>query len=403
MMNRLILILVLFLISAVNIFAEEQEKIQTVIASGVGVDADKAKQNAIRNAVEQVVGNYLSSDTIVNNNQVLKDEILSYSGGYVKGLKVISQEKDNDGLFSVKVEAGVVSTKIIKKLESLNIATKKVEGESLFGEAFSKIDTKKNAKELLGKTLSKYPQAAYSIDIGKPEIKATDASTNKATVSIPVTIKWDNAFLTELQEVLLMTASEEQKQINLIPMTSRSGDKRRDIIICFSNKALLRSDTADVCEIFREPDKEIKWLFAHSLFEHMSGKNYSIKTFSISLLFKDSKGNTIDSFKYILEGGSDNDSDGDNWRKQGINLKYDYSDSASLAYIMEGDRIYGMPPNILWSGFGNNIHRLILNDGVYKIAVTVDVNVAVLKEVSMVEAQMGKMPDRPIPQHWRGK
>lgn len=96
-------------------YAAEPEKMAKVIATGVGIDLDKAKQNAIRNAVEQVIGTYVSSDTLVQNNQVIKDQILSYSGGYVKETKVLSEEKTDDGLFTTKIEALVISTKIRKK------------------------------------------------------------------------------------------------------------------------------------------------------------------------------------------------------------------------------------------------------------------------------------------------
>jgi len=69
--------------------ADEPEKTEKIVASGIGVDMDKAKQNAIRNAVEQVIGTYVSSDTIVQNSTLLKDEVLSFSGGYVKDTKIL--------------------------------------------------------------------------------------------------------------------------------------------------------------------------------------------------------------------------------------------------------------------------------------------------------------------------
>ena len=136
------------------IHAQEPDRIDKVVVTGVGVDADKARQNAIRNAVEQVIGTYVSSDTMVQNSQLLKDEILSYSGGYVKESRVISQEKGDDGLFSIKLEAQVVATKLKRKIQSLNIALKKVEGESLFAEAFSKMEEKKSGGELLSRISS---------------------------------------------------------------------------------------------------------------------------------------------------------------------------------------------------------------------------------------------------------
>src|SRR3989338_876819 len=162
----LFLLVLLVFVSTIG-YAEEAEKIEKVVTTGIGVDIDRAKQNAIRNAVEQVIGSYVSSDTIVKNSQLLKDEILSYSGGYLKEMKIISQGQNDDGLFAVQIEAVVVSTKLKRKIESLNIATKKVEGKSLFGEAASKINKQKDASGLLKNILSKYPQAAYDIKVGK--------------------------------------------------------------------------------------------------------------------------------------------------------------------------------------------------------------------------------------------
>ena len=111
-----VVLISLFVLSISIAHADEPEKIEKVVVSGIGIDMDKAKQNAIRNAVEQVIGSYVSSDTIVQNSAILKDEVLSYSGGYVKDMKILSHEKNDDGLYSVKIEANVISTKLKRKL-----------------------------------------------------------------------------------------------------------------------------------------------------------------------------------------------------------------------------------------------------------------------------------------------
>jgi hypothetical protein len=70
MMNRIAFIMTALLMLTVNAlaFAGEQEKTESVIVTGYGVDVDKARENAIKNAVQQVVGVYVASDTIVKNN-----------------------------------------------------------------------------------------------------------------------------------------------------------------------------------------------------------------------------------------------------------------------------------------------------------------------------------------------
>lgn len=379
MMNRLTLILVLLFISTINIFAEEPEKIQIVIVSGVGVNADKAKQNAIRNAVEQVVGSYLSSETIVKNNQVLKDEILSYSGGYVKDLKIVSQETNPDGLFNVKIEAGIVSTKIIKKLESLNIATKKVEGESLFGEAVSRINEQKGASELLGNTLSKYPQAAYRIEVGKLEIKATDQNKNTAKVGIPLVIRWDNAFIEELKDALIKVSKEEFKMVELITFMDRADFTKKfnnSKILCFSRKATLKSLKAEVCGIITED------IYKDAISKGNLDKNNNlmdegrpIKNLSLSIYFKDKENNIIDSTIYELHRvGKGKDS----FERQGIEVN-SYT-GRQVAYSNQWPN-----PNTLW---GTDYHLLMVTDGAYTMTVEMDISVTTLSKAASIEVQV---------------
>lgn len=61
-------------------YAEDAEKTEKVVVSGFGLNPEKAKENAIRNAVEQVIGAYVASESIVKNSQLLKDEILGNRG-----------------------------------------------------------------------------------------------------------------------------------------------------------------------------------------------------------------------------------------------------------------------------------------------------------------------------------
>ena len=145
-----------------------------VIVTGIGADADSARLNAIRNAVEHVIGIYVTADTRVTNNTILKDEILGYSGGYVRDTRIVSEEHDQDGHIVVTIEAYVVVTKLRRKLAFLNIAVRNVEGETLFNEATGRMEEKRSGAALLEKIISKYPQAAYTIEVGAPQIKSVD-------------------------------------------------------------------------------------------------------------------------------------------------------------------------------------------------------------------------------------
>lgn len=377
---HLIALSILLILSTTVSHAEEPEKTEKVVATGYGVNADKAKENAIRNAVEQVIGTYVSSDTIVKNSQLVKDEILSFSGGYVKETRVVSQKKDNDGLSVVQIEATVVSTKLKRKLESLNIATKQVDGGSLFGESFSKINAQKSGSEVLGKILSKYPQAAYKIDVGKPEIKSTDQNKNTAKVAIPLTVRWDNAFIDELKDVSSKVAKEEVKLADLETLHkdyytySAKGENSR--ILCFSRKAVIKGGKADACEII---ETEL-WRNAASK-GGINKERHFINTattqhlMSFLIYFKDKENNVLDSTTWTY-GNNPN--------------VYDTLEKHNLAWEVRDklNRMSGVSyPLVFWS---YTPHVLLLTDGVYNTVIETEVNVENLGKAASVEVQIGK-------------
>lgn len=250
MFKKILLLVVAFLLAAAPMAtrAEESERIEKVVSVGAGETADAARLDAIRNAVEQVIGTYVSSDTMVQNNALIKDEILSFSGGYVRDLRVVATER-GEGLFRTKIEASVVSTKLKRKIQALNIATKTVDGGSLFGEALSRVSAAKSGSELLAKAFSKYPQAAYRSEMGKPEITSVNHTTNMAKVKVNVKLSFDKEFLAELETVAKTVAYKTLTNLDVShwgygddPVSAQL--KEGDIVLFFTSGNLLARSVA---------------------------------------------------------------------------------------------------------------------------------------------------------------
>lgn len=91
----------------------------TVVAVGMGASAIQARNDALRNAVEQGVGVKIFSESVVQNFVAVKDAIISESFGLVTSYKVISETK-KDGMYEVKVEA-VVSKDVSSKWAQMRV------------------------------------------------------------------------------------------------------------------------------------------------------------------------------------------------------------------------------------------------------------------------------------------
>jgi hypothetical protein len=106
--------------------AKPGEMVVTVEGMGAIIAGDKAKaeedavNDALRNAVEQVVGMHVESQTLVENFVVVQDRILSRTRGFVSAYRVVSREEEPD-LIRVKVEATVKEADLVSDLDALHL------------------------------------------------------------------------------------------------------------------------------------------------------------------------------------------------------------------------------------------------------------------------------------------
>ena len=99
---------------------------QTVVVTGeaalsLGTRArEEAIAQAARLAVEQAVGVYVVSETLVENMALVNDSILTKSSGFVSGYKILSESKAN-GVLTVKIEATVGVEPLVDQLAKLGL------------------------------------------------------------------------------------------------------------------------------------------------------------------------------------------------------------------------------------------------------------------------------------------
>lgn len=109
---------------------------QSVTASGTAAilnkdsaqARDRALENALRNAVEQVIGTMVDSETLVKNNELLSDKIFTQTHGYISTYKILSEKSDPDtNLYSVSVEAVVKQGNLEEDLGGLGLLMRRVQ------------------------------------------------------------------------------------------------------------------------------------------------------------------------------------------------------------------------------------------------------------------------------------
>ena len=91
-----LLLIVLTVIFSLFTITDSFAETETVTADGMAglqdnqaISRDNAVNDALRKAVEQAVGLMLSSETLVENSQIVSDNIFSKTQGYIKKYKIV--------------------------------------------------------------------------------------------------------------------------------------------------------------------------------------------------------------------------------------------------------------------------------------------------------------------------
>lgn len=97
------------------------DKTVTLTVTGTGKTLEEAKTNALRSAIEQAFGTFISSKTEILNDNLVKDEIVSISNGNIQKFDVISEIQIPDIGYVTTLNATISVTKLTSFVESKGV------------------------------------------------------------------------------------------------------------------------------------------------------------------------------------------------------------------------------------------------------------------------------------------
>ncbi|WP_094440089.1 hypothetical protein [Prevotella sp. P4-98] len=143
----------------------------TLVTSGSGSNEDEATRNALRNAIEQAFGTFVSSNTTVVNDELVSDAIASVSSGNVLGYEQISCFDTNDGCV-VSVKAVVSIGGLVSFAQNKGMETELAGNTFLQNKRLAKLNKENEMKALtnLVDQLFIFLSQAYdyTVDVGQP-------------------------------------------------------------------------------------------------------------------------------------------------------------------------------------------------------------------------------------------
>jgi hypothetical protein len=206
---------------------DKDAKVVEIVVEGVGVSKEAAQKDAYRQAIRQVVGMYVDSKTIVENDKLIEDKVLSASNGVIRMATTIPDSVTvKDGLWRLRAEVTVEVSVVSSRLDVAKIATRKVDGESLFAKANSKIEKKQNSEALLKELFAELPEMVKVSLKGEPDY---DASKGELVYTVELTPDMEayREFLPRITKALDAVAVKKLPDSSFRPTIAYSESQRK--------------------------------------------------------------------------------------------------------------------------------------------------------------------------------
>ena len=172
MVKNLRIILCVVFVTVSTVLSAQVNEV-TLVASGEGQTKTDAVNNALRNAIEQAYGVFVSANTDILNDELVKDEIVTVSSGNIHSYKELGCVDLTDGNKSVSVEAVVSVSNLVNFAQSKGAACEFA--GAVFGANLKLINLNKSngekAMENLYLTLENVGKTMYDyeLEVGQPK------------------------------------------------------------------------------------------------------------------------------------------------------------------------------------------------------------------------------------------
>ena len=147
----------------------------TIVASGQGTNLQEATALALRSALEQTFGSFVSANTTILNDEVVKDEIISLSKGNVKKYDVVSVTSMPNNTIFVTLKATISTSNLASYAKSKG-STAEFAGKTFAMNLKLKEFRSKSTVEIYKNLCIQIEKLAsnlfdYEINIGEPRLE----------------------------------------------------------------------------------------------------------------------------------------------------------------------------------------------------------------------------------------
>ena len=187
---RILILLLLFgFSSSTTVNAQDDNKNVSITVSSSGETLNDAKQAALRSAIEQAYGSFISTKIEILNDQIVADQMASVSSGNIKSYDMLNESQLPNGTWGVTLKAIVSISKLMSFVEAKGI-TIDIKGgmfaHNIKQQVLNEQGEIKAVCEMVG-LLIEQMQISFDYEIENREPKSLDAESKNWEIPLVVT------------------------------------------------------------------------------------------------------------------------------------------------------------------------------------------------------------------------
>ena len=175
-MKAKVFLLALLIMNVFQMGAQNKNEVILVV-SAEGVTKEEAIKTALRSAIEQAYGAFVSANTTILNDELVKDEIVTVSNGNIKEYKEIACVNLADGRPYVTLQATVSISKLISYAQSKGAETEFA--GATFGANLAMYELNKKNEQIVFENLQTQLSSMknlfdYELELKEPIVKGAE-------------------------------------------------------------------------------------------------------------------------------------------------------------------------------------------------------------------------------------
>ena len=194
MLSPYIRILAIFvgLLSSLATFAEQ--KPLPVIVNGQGRTYWEAREDCVRQALQESLSQLVIADRRIENDKIVRDSILSTMNGFVESFRVLNQSASN-GKVEIKAEVQISQSGIENFVLSGGKGSAKIDGNALLADVSRDDLARTSRTEILKRLFDGFPSRAFDVKVAKVSVDPE----NRGFILVALQVQANKEFIRNLK------------------------------------------------------------------------------------------------------------------------------------------------------------------------------------------------------------